>query len=1088
MSKAMSKTNIKHQDFFVIRTPRMPLTALDALGTDVVQTRQALKNWMAKPQVKEALYLASPSLLERLEPAMAKPSSLPSEESSEQPPSALGDKKAKKNQLKQQKKLEQALLKYMIRMCSRPTPFGLFSGIHMGQFGDETHILSDDLNLDNRKTRLDIFYLSALKEHFLQANARSNQLQYYPNSSHYFVADHCRYIEAYQSDETRQYRLSAIESDEHFCFLLSEAKKGVNFDQLVTSFVQQYPEAEQEEVVDYVQALIDEGVLIGDIPLPLTGDSPDTTLVGSLSKIGESDTAEQLTKVLAQLQNVDNQQRGEVADYKQILTQLTDLPVKAQENKLFQSDIYRSFSHCQLEQHQLKGLLKQLKLLKGLGKQRPETFTDFIKRFNQRFEGQFVPLDRLLDEESGISFSSETGYEAPLLAGLHLNSNRSATPPGNVATKLDLLIIEQMSLPQNQGAAVLQLSSNKLTEALDKPVDDDQLPASFAAMVSLYVDKTADGERPLLKFCGCFGPSAANLLGRFCHLNEGLKDNLVSHLNNESNHSKDVIFAEIVHMPEGRPGNVIARPHLRQYEIVFLADSSLADQYQIPLSDLHVWVEGGKIKLWSKRLNKQVIPRLSSAHNYSSRSLSAYKFLSMLQHQYAVPPMFGLPGALESARFSPRIMLDNLILAEKTWRIPRKDLEKLLNNTAENQDDELDNKQWQSLKSEYQLDDQVCYAIRDNVLQLNLTNPMMLAVLLSETKGHINVELKEALGVIYKTPVKSAEGESYANEVIIPLFNANATVHHHYHDDPQANISAKPIKRRFSPGSEWLSIKIYCGNTAGDALLSEYLLPLIELCAPYYKKWFFIRYGDPDWHLRLRFYGEPADLCGQLLPKLSNLLDPMVENGEIHKVELFTYEREVERYGGPASMALIESLFMADAVLVAKTGQLEGDCEQELRWRIAMLMTDQLLTAFNYTSAQKLTLISSLRAGFGKEFSESNQLRKQLGVKFKDLQEQMKTDFELYKKDESEIDNEAHTLYLKVRQLVKDWYQQALPTIEALNQLIASDGGIKCAKDSLLGSLLHMHNNRMFKAYGREHELVMHDFLRRYYFSANKRG
>ena len=39
---------------------------------------------------------------------------------------------------------------------------------------------------------------------------------------------------------------------------------------------------------------------------------------------------------------------------------------------------------------------------------------------------------------------------------------------------------------------------------------------------------------------------------------------------------------------------------------------------------------------------------------------------------------------------------------------------------------------------------------------------------------------------------------------------------------------------------------------------------------------------------------------------------------------------------------------------------------------------------------------------------------------------------------------------------------------------------------TLLGSLLHMHNNRMFKAYGREQEFVMHDFLRRVYFSKGK--
>jgi thiopeptide-type bacteriocin biosynthesis protein len=202
-------------------------------------------------------------------------------------------------------------------------------------------------------------------------------------------------------------------------------------------------------------------------------------------------------------------------------------------------------------------------------------------------------------------------------------------------------------------------------------------------------------------------------------------------------------------------------------------------------------------------------------------------------------------------------------------------------------------------------------------------------------------------------------------------------------------------------------------------------------------------------------------------------------------VELFTYEREVERYGGPEAMALVESLFMADSQLVAKTGLLEVQTEQDIRWRITLLMTDQLLTAFGYHPDEKLHLISVLRAGFGAEFAETNQLRKQLGSKFKGLQAQLKSDFGAYAGVQSEV-AELAELDQQVVSLVKQWYQKALTTITTLTQMIDSDEGIKCSKDSLLSSLLHMHNNRMFKAYGRKHELVMHDFLRRYYFSFGK--
>ena len=47
---------------------------------------------------------------------------------------------------------------------------------------------------------------------------------------------------------------------------------------------------------------------------------------------------------------------------------------------------------------------------------------------------------------------------------------------------------------------------------------------------------------------------------------------------------------------------------------------------------------------------------------------------------------------------------------------------------------------------------------------------------------------------------------------------------------------------QFSAGSEWLSLKIYSGNSLVEQLLSEKLLPLIESNKNLFNKWFFIRY------------------------------------------------------------------------------------------------------------------------------------------------------------------------------------------------------------------------------------------------------
>src|SRR5439155_17414597 len=103
--------------------------------------------------------------------------------------------------------------------------------------------------------------------------------------------------------------------------------------------------------------------------------------------------------------------------------------------------------------------------------------------------------------------------------------------------------------------------------------------------------------------------------------------------NTEQEHNPDIVFAEIVHLPESRVGNILLHPSFREYEIPFLARSSVDGHHQIPLQDLFVSIKDNKVLLRSASLNKQVIPRLSSAHNYSRNALPVYQFLCDLQLQ-----------------------------------------------------------------------------------------------------------------------------------------------------------------------------------------------------------------------------------------------------------------------------------------------------------------------------------------------------------------------------------------------------------------------------------------------------------------------
>jgi hypothetical protein len=145
---------------------------------------------------------------------------------------------------------------------------------------------------------------------------------------------------------------------------------------------------------------------------------------------------------------------------------------------------------------------------------------------------------------------------------------------------------------------------------------------------------TGDSQYPMyLENIG--GSSAVNIIGRFAHASEEILSVAKEITKQEQAQNPEVILAEIVHLPENRVGNIILHPAFRQYEIPYLAKSSVESANQLTLDDLMVSVDimARKVILRSKRLQKEIVPRLSNAHNYIHNAVPVYRFLGDLQHQ-----------------------------------------------------------------------------------------------------------------------------------------------------------------------------------------------------------------------------------------------------------------------------------------------------------------------------------------------------------------------------------------------------------------------------------------------------------------------
>ncbi|MEK8106376.1 thiopeptide-type bacteriocin biosynthesis protein [Micromonospora sp. M12] len=73
----------------------------------------------------------------------------------------------------------------------------------------------------------------------------------------------------------------------------------------------------------------------------------------------------------------------------------------------------------------------------------------------------------------------------------------------------------------------------------------------------------------------------------------------------------------------------------------------------------------------------------------------------------------------------------------------------------------------------------------------------------------------------------------------------------------------RPATGRHLPGGEWLYALVYCSGERQDELLRA--VPALAAGLDV-DRWFFLRYGDPDPHLRLRFHGAPAVLTTGCCP------------------------------------------------------------------------------------------------------------------------------------------------------------------------------------------------------------------------------
>lgn len=269
-------------------------------------------------------------------------------------------------------------------------------------------------------------------------------------------------------------------------------------------------------------------------------------------------------------------------------------------------------------------------------------------------------------------------------------------------------------------------------------------------------------------------------------------------------------------------------------------------------------------------------------------------------------------------------------------------------------------------------------------------------------------------------------------------------------------------------GDKWIYFKLYLSKNIGDYILNQVIHPLcIKLIdKEAIKYWFFIRYFDDNYHIRVRLLVKEEQNINYILSEINKAIYKNVLEKIIWKIDYSIYTPELNRYG-KNRMELTEKLFYFDSEIILNFINFENqnNLTPEIRWLFSIHYIDYILDSFKLSTYEKLDLFFNLKNLFEQEFKVNKISGRQINNKYREYREQI----------EKFVDNN----YV--------WFQDLL-IINEIERRHTIDEILNTFKQTnfdelknYLSSIIHMTLNRMFPSENRFYELILYTFLHNIY-------
>jgi len=850
--------------FFLLRSPRWTIEDWEQILKQKEWVDGIYHLYETDELLREAIAIASPSLYAALQ---------------------------KKN-VQRTEAIGISLLNYALRMATRAIPFGLFSFVATGFWGQKTEI-SFDLNKLCKRARPDMSWVYAFiqklyqeEKSFFSLTVRTNPLSG-SNHERFFLS----YIYPTEKEDKAPTQTVSIRATPLVQTILALAKEPKVAGSLCDDLLVSISGLDREKVQGVIRELFSKQFLLPAISPSLLSFSPFEDLLSSVPSSVEIDQITQKIEAYNQLPLGRGASRLEELQ--------KNMEAVAPAKTFLQIDaVYRGrpLSLSQSVYEELTSSASVLWKISGRRSLSPSHLAYHAKFMEKYGLHRTVPLLELLSEESGLgSFENHLPSTPPKQTSLFTkrwekwlyqkwqeclrNKNHELVIDERTIDHLFTLANERPHPPED-ALLSLDLFCKIMTES---PEQLDQ--GNFRLLIT---QSTWQG---------------GSSIGRFIDLfDEGTLAQFRGFLEAEEHLEKGSHFVEVSYRPPtGHNANVAISPCFRKYRLD--TEAKKRDATSLSLEDIYVGATHDRFYLTLKDGECEVITRVGNLLNPTFAPLPLKFMREVTLSKYQLLHPFSWDSMKQDAVFLPRVRFGRTVLSPAQWNLDA--------NLFHKERPEKIALQFTSWAEQWNLSKR-CFLVRgDQRLLIDRQHPAHLHEISLKLKKGESLQFIEDI----ENPwIKSEQGHHLC-EFVVP-FLKNPAYSHKKSIVPSPYLPVSIENRLKLLGSEWIFVKFYLDDGGATRFLIHQLSSLAEkLCREMnVAGWFFIRYRDPERHLRLRIRLSNSESLSEIIFMLNDLSLQWVKAGLIKEMVFGNYEREVERYGGPGCTEAAEFIFCADSI------------------------------------------------------------------------------------------------------------------------------------------------------------------------------